>query len=119
MRYTVFLIYIVVMVQFINSKRKTVKEDGTNGTHRGYYFYRRSAIINIVLGTAGMVAVSFLLRDNNIIPQAQVFVWIALAGFMLMMFYGAYCMYKMVTSTIAEKKDFVGCMRVMCRFMQI
>lgn len=118
MRYTVFLIYIVVMVQFINSKRKTVKEDGTKGAGRGYYFYRRSGIINIVLGTAGMVAVSFL-RDNDIIPQAQAFVWIALGGFIFMMFYGAYCIYKMMTSTIAEKKDFVGCMRVMCRFMQI
>lgn len=96
MRYTAFLIYIIVMVQFINSKRKTVKSDDTNGTRWGYYFYRRSGIINIVLGTSGMVAVNLLLRDNNSIPQA--FVWIALVGFIFMMFYGMYCIYKMIVS---------------------
>ena len=92
MEYLVFVIYIIVIVQFINSKPVS-----KNGTQRGCEFYKTSGIANILVGNLGMIAVNSFLRDKNIIPQA--FVWIALVGFALATIYGLYCIYKMLTTT--------------------
>lgn len=92
MKYMVFIIYIIVVMQFINSK-PIVKG---NGTHRGRNFYKISGVVNLIVGMFGMVAVNMLLRDKNIIPQ--VFVWIALIGFAITMIYGMYCIYKMMVT---------------------
>lgn len=40
----------------------------------------------------GMIAVNLLLRDKSIIPQ--MYVQVGLAGFMLVMLYGMYCIAK-------------------------
>lgn len=79
--------------QFINSKPIAKK----TGNTRGYNFYKISAIVNMLVGMVGMVAVNLLLRDKNIIPQ--VFVMISLVGFFLTTIYGLYCFYKMITAT--------------------
>lgn len=95
MEYMVFIIYIITVVQFINSKPSVKK----NGICRGYNFYKISGVINIIVGMFGMSAVNLLLRDKNIIPQA--FVWIALIGFAITMIYGMYCIYKMMVTVEA------------------
>lgn len=92
MRYMVFIIYVITVVQLLNSK-PSVKE---NGIRRGRNFYKISGEINIVVGMFGMLAVNLLLRDKNIIPQA--FVWIALIGFIITTLYGFYCFYKMMVN---------------------
>lgn len=92
MKYMVFMIYVITVVQFINSK-PIAKE---NGTHKGHGFYKISGITNLMVGFLGMFAVNVLLRDKDIIPQ--VFVWIALIGFAITMLYGMYCIYKMMVS---------------------
>lgn len=88
----VFVIYVIVIAQFINSKPVCK----TNGMRRGREFYKISGIINVLSGNLGMIAINIFLRDKNIIPQA--FVWIALIGFMIVMMYGLYCIYKMLVS---------------------
>ena len=89
MKYMVFVIYIISIMQFINSKSVA-----KNGICRGRDFYKISGVINMIVGWFGMVAGNVLLRDKNIIPQA--FVWIALIGFGITMVYGMYCIYKMM-----------------------
>lgn len=91
MKYLVFIIYVINVMQFINSKPIT-----KNGKHRGYAFYKISGIINLLFGCFGMVAVNIFLRDKDIIPQA--FVWIMLIGFAITMIYGMYCIYKMMVT---------------------
>ena len=92
MKYMIFMIYIIVVVQFIN--RKPISK---NGIHRGHTFYKISGIVNLLFGFLGMFTVNTFLRDKNIIPQT--FVWIALTGFAITMIYGMYCIYKMAVST--------------------
>lgn len=92
MKYMVFIIYMVVVVQFINSK----PIDNGNGVHRGCNFYKISGILNMVGGFLGMSAVNILLRDKGIIPPF--FVWSALIGFAIVTIYGLYCIYKMMVS---------------------
>lgn len=87
----VFAIYIIMVVQFVSSK-----PIAKNGMPRGRQFYKISGFINIIVGMFGMVAVNMLLRDKNIIPQ--VFVWIALIGFVITVIYGLYCIYKMMVT---------------------
>lgn len=89
MKYMVFVIYIISIMQFINSKSVA-----KNRICRGRDFYKISGVINMIVGWFGMVAVNVLLRDKNIIPQT--FVWIALIGFAITMVYGMYCIYKMM-----------------------
>lgn len=91
MKYMVFVIYIISIMQFINSKSVA-----KNGICRRRDFYKISGVINMIVGWFGMVAVNVLLRDKNIIPQA--FVWIALIGFGIVMVYGMYCIYKMMVT---------------------
>jgi len=97
MEYMVILIYVVVMMQFINSK-PLVKE---RSKCRGYSFYKRSAIINMIIGYGGMIAVNLLLRDKGIIPQS--FVWMALIGFALVVIYSMYCIYRMMTTAYSGR----------------
>lgn len=92
MSYLVFVIYVITVMQFIYSKPVA-----KHGNHRGCGFYKVSGIINMVVGFFGMVSINLFLRDKNIIPQT--FVWIALIGFALTMFYGVYCIYKMMVTT--------------------
>ena len=91
MEWMVCIIYVIVVGQFINSKFAVKGK----GTHRGHYFYRMSAGINLIIGPVGMIAVNLLLRDKGIIPEP--FVLAALVGFFLVAMYGAYCCYKMLT----------------------
>lgn len=91
MKWIVCIIYVIVVGQLINNK-PAVKG---KGTHRGHYFYKMSAVINLVFGFVGMIAVNQLLRDKGIIPEP--FVLAALVGFFLVVMYGAYCCYKMLT----------------------
>lgn len=93
MKYMVFVIYVIVIMQFINSKPVCK----ANSIRRGREFYKISGIINVTGGMFGMLAVNMFLRDKNIISQA--FVWIALIGFAITMMYGMYCIYKMLVST--------------------
>ena len=44
-----------------------------------------------------MTAINLLLRDKGIIPQ--MYVWIGLIGFMLIEFYGLFCIIKMILSS--------------------
>lgn len=92
MKYMVFIIYVMVIIQFINSKPVCK----ANSIQRGQRFYKISGIINVAGGMFGMLAVNMFLRDKNIIPQN--FVWILLIGFMITMMYGIYCIYKMIVS---------------------
>lgn len=91
MEYMVFVIYVIVVAQFIDSS-----VENTERTPKGRTFYKYSAISNMVIGFAGMLAVNGLLRDKGIIPQQ--FVWIALIGFILQVVYAMYCLYKAVVS---------------------
>ena len=92
MKYMVFVIYVIVIMQFVNSKPVCK----ANSIQRGKEFYKISGIINVIGGMLGMLAVNTFLRDKNIIPQT--FVWIALVGFGITMMYGIYCIYKMLVS---------------------
>ena len=92
MKYMVFVIYVIVIMQFVNSKPVCK----ANSIRRGKEFYKISGIINVIGGMLGMLAVNTFLRDKNIIPQT--FVWIALVGFGITMIYGIYCIYKMLVS---------------------
>lgn len=93
MKYMVFIIYVIVIGQFINSK-PIVKE---NSTLRGKLFYKTSGLINFIIGFIGMVTVNTFLRGKKIIPQF--YVWVALIGFSIMIMYAMYCIYKMIVST--------------------
>lgn len=90
MKYMVFVIYVIVIMQFVNSKPVCK----ANSIRRGKEFYKISGIINVIGGMLGMLVVNTFLRDKNIIPQT--FVWIALIGFGITMMYGIYCIYKML-----------------------
>lgn len=92
MKYMVFVIYVIVITQFINSKPVCK----TNSMPRGREFYKISGIFNMIGGMLGMTAVNMFLRDKNIIPQT--YVWILLIGFFITMMYGVYCIYKMLVS---------------------
>jgi len=92
MKYMAFVIYVIVIMQFINSKPVCK----ANSTQRGKKFYKISGIFNVTGGLLGMIAVNMFLRDKNIIPQT--YVWIALIGFFITMMYGLYCIYKMLVS---------------------
>lgn len=92
MKYMVFVIYVIVITQFINSKPVCK----ANSMQRGKEFYKISGIFNVTGGMFGMIAVNMFLRDKNIIPQT--YVWIALIGFSIAMMYGLYCIYKMLVS---------------------
>lgn len=92
MKYMVFIIYVIVIMQFVNSKPICK----ANSIRRGRQFYKISGIVNVIVGTFGMFAVNTFLRDKNIIPQT--FVWFALIGFWITMMYGIYCIYKMLVS---------------------
>lgn len=92
MKYMVFVIYVIVIMQFVNSKPVCK----ANSIRKGHEFYKISGIVNVTSGTLGMIAVNMFLRDKNIIPQT--FVWIALIGFVITMMYGLYCIYKMLVS---------------------
>lgn len=92
MKYLVFIIYVIIVMQFINSK-----PIARNGIHRGHDFYKIRGIVNLLFGFLGMFTVNTFLRDKDIIPQA--FVWIALIGFFITVIYGLYCVYKMMVST--------------------
>lgn len=91
MEYLVFIIYVIAAIQFINSK-----PDKKRHTLRGHEFYKKSAIINMIFGYAGLFCVNYFLRDENIIPQ--LFVWFAIGGFVIIIIYAMYCFYKMVTT---------------------
>lgn len=91
MEYLAFIIYVIIVMQFINSK-----SIAKNDIYGGRDFYKISGIINIVGGLFGAVATNIFLRDKDIIPQ--VFVWIALIGFIIAMMYGVYCIYKMMVT---------------------
>lgn len=97
MEYTVFLIYAYLIAQTIMNSFGTKRENKGNYICKGYQFYKIRGVINITIGCVGMIAVNLFLRDKNIISQT--FVWAALIGFILIMFYGMYCIYKMITST--------------------
>ena len=92
MKYMVFVIYVIVIMQFVNSKPVCK----ANSIRREKELYKISGIINVIGGMLGMLAVNTFLRDKNIIPQT--FVWIALVGFGITMIYGIYCIYKMLIS---------------------
>ena len=92
MKYFVFLTYLMVCFQFINSKPVPTKKS----IPRGRNFYKISGVINFILGFAGMVLVNIFLRGKDIIPAF--FVWAALIGFMLVIIYAMYCIFKMVVS---------------------
>lgn len=92
MKYMVFVIYVIVIMQFVNSKPVCK----ANSIRRGKEFYKISGIVNVASGMIGMLAVNTFLRDKNIIPQT--FVWIALVGFGITMIYGIYCIYIMLVS---------------------
>lgn len=92
MKYLVFIIYIIIVMQFIDSK-----PIAKNGMHRGHTFYKISGIVNLLFGFLGMFTVNTFLRDKDIIPPA--FIWIALIGFFIIVIYGMYCIYKMLVTT--------------------
>ena len=93
MKYMIFIIYVIVIGQFINSKPIGKK----NSVRRGHLFYKTSALINFIIGFIGIFIVNTFLRGKEIIPQF--FVWIALIGFLIMIIYAMYCIYKMLVST--------------------
>lgn len=93
MKYMVFIIYIIVMWQWINSTYIAKRV----GIQRGYNYYKTRGIINTIIGFAGMFMVNIFLRDKDIIPPF--FVWSALIGFFLLVLYGMFCIYKMMVST--------------------
>ena len=90
MKYLVFLIYVWVLLEFIYSKPVPIK----GSLPRGRKFYKINGIINLIFGFAGMILVNIFLRGKDIIPAF--FVWAALIGFMLVIIYAMYCIYKMV-----------------------
>ena len=97
MEYMVFLSYLIFIAQVIMNRPITKKENEGSYTCKGYRFYKIRGIINVTVGLAGMIAVNLFLPDHNVISQT--FVWVALIGFMLLMLYGTYCLYKMIVST--------------------
>lgn len=92
MEYLFYLLYVAVAAQLFNSKPKK-----NIGYPKGRSFYKVSGIVNVILGVAGMTAINLLLRDKGIIPQ--MYVWIGLIGFMLIEFYGLFCIIKMILSS--------------------
>lgn len=95
MEYLVFVIYILVVGQFVCCKH--VENKGYNEyVPKGRAFYALSGIINISVSSLGINIINFFLKDKDVIPECLV--WIALVGFLLMCFYGIYCIVKIIMS---------------------
>ena len=92
MEYLVFLIYGIIVMQFISNGDIHAKNSGGSGYKR----YKIRGVINILVGLFGMRGVNVFLRDKDIVPQK--FVWIALAGFAVIEIYGMYCIWKALTT---------------------
>jgi hypothetical protein len=84
----------MVIGQFLMSKPQKC-----SGSPKGRNFYKMSGCINIIFGLGGMIAVNSLLRDKNII--SQMYVWIGLIGFILIILYGLFCILKWMLSSEA------------------
>ena len=93
MKYLVFVIYVYVVGQLLRSKPKSTNK---GSVPKGRNFYKLNGVINSIFGFAGMIAINQFLRDKGIIPE--MFVWIALVGFLMVALYGMYCMVMMMVS---------------------
>lgn len=94
MKYLFFLLYVIVVGEFLFSSPIKIKKN--SGNPRGRYFYKLSGIINVIFGSSGIIAINILLMNKNIIPQ--MYVWIGIIGFMLIEIYGMFCIVKMMLS---------------------
>lgn len=92
MEFLVFLIYGIVMAQWVfgrtSNKSSTIV--------RGRDFYRVNGVLGVFLGMVGCLFLNIFLRDRGIIPVWSF--WVAFVGFVLVMFMGFYYIYKMITS---------------------
>lgn len=97
MEYLVFLIYGIVVSEWIFSSKV---EDKNTSSYRGSYggreYYKTLGITNIVVGNVGMFLFNYFFRDKGIIPVWSF--WVGLVGFVIILFSGCIYMVKMFTT---------------------
>ena len=88
MKYSVFIIYVLIVCQLIDSMPIT------GGVARGHYYYESHGIVNTILGVGGLTAFNMFLRNKNIIPET--FVQIGMIGCGILFLYGVHCTIKAI-----------------------
>lgn len=92
MEYLFFIIYVIVVTEWIFSKPSS-----QNSTMlRGYTYYKASGLLNLIVGFVGMFLIDNFLRDKNIIPVWSV--WVGIIGCVLFVIMGMYHIYRAMTT---------------------
>ena len=91
MEYMVFLIYAIVISQWIFSGKEKAK--ATYST-QGYESYKVKGIINCVFGFVGLLCFQLFLRDKGIIPAWSF--WVGAVGFIIITLLGMINIIKMM-----------------------
>lgn len=94
MEYLVFVIYLIVVTQWIFEKDKSNTKDSTSIAN-GHSYYRFKGTANLLFGLIGLVIFNFLLRDKGIIPTWLF--WTGFVGFVLIIISGMIYIIKMFT----------------------
>lgn len=92
MEFFVFLIYGIVVTQWIFGKSSN---KGSTIT-RGRDFYKTNGVLSMLVGFVGCLLFNLFLRDKGIIPVWSF--WVGFVGFGILMISGMYYIYKMMVS---------------------
>jgi len=96
MEYLVFIIYLIVVSQWIFEKKEKNAKSSTYSPH-GRSHFRMKGLLNLEVGFVGLILFNLLLRDKGIIPVWSF--WVGFVGFSLFVISGMVCMVKMFTAT--------------------
>lgn len=92
MEFLVFIIYGIVMSEWIFGKTSNSRGMGI----RGRDYYKVSGMLNMIAGMMGILLFNSLLRGKDIIPEWSF--WAGFIGFALMLLIGMYYLIKMMMS---------------------
>lgn len=96
MQNLVFLIFFIVVIEWIWGNKKVVDKEYVIVT-RSHDYYKKSAILNMLLSKAGIISLNLFIRGKDIIPEWSV--WVCFVGFIFMDILAIYHVYKMLATT--------------------
>lgn len=97
MEYLFLVIYGFIVLEIFTSNKGSKDEvKNTSYIPRGRSFYFKMAIINIIVGLAGLILFNSFLRDKDIIPDWSL--WLGIIGFIIIVIQAIIYVFKAMAS---------------------